>query len=196
MNYEMSGAKTKGMFGDKAQVFLFTSLVVMLDQVTKYLATAFIPESTIAVNGAIPVIPEVFNLVLTFNKGAAFGIFGQIANDTYRHLVLGAAILCALGSLWFFLREFGRTFLGRLALALILGGAIGNVIDRVRVGAVIDFLDFYRGSYHWPAFNIADSCICVGVGLVIFFHPSQKQDQKRGVEHNQGGADSNAEIGS
>ena len=177
--------------GARWQLLLFTSMVIVADQLTKYLALSLIPSSDSSVNGAIPVIPGVFNLVLAFNKGAAFGIFGQIANDTYRHLVLGAAILCALGALWFFLREFERSFLGRLALALILGGAIGNVIDRVRVGAVIDFLDFYWQSYHWPAFNIADSCICIGVGLVIFFHPSQRQSVESGeiVSGKQSGAE-------
>lgn len=190
MNHKIRGGNISRIFGDKAQVLLFSSLVIVLDQLSKYLAITFIPLNSTAVNGAIPVIPDVFNLVLAFNKGAAFGIFGQIENDTYRHLVLGAAILCALGSLWFFLREFGRTAIGRFALALILGGAIGNVIDRVRVGAVIDFLDFYWGNYHWPAFNIADSCICVGVGIVIFFHPSRRQDEKLGAEYDQGGAKS------
>ena len=136
--------------------------VVALDQVTKQLAlTSFQP-------GEIrQVVDGIFNLTLSFNRGAAFGLWSGLESG-WRELVLASTIILALGVVGFLLtRPYYGSRVAQGALAAILGGAIGNVIDRVAYGADIDFLDFYLGSYHWPAFNIADSAICIGVGLLL-----------------------------
>ena len=114
-----------------------------------------------------PVIDGLFNLTLSFNRGAAFGLWTGLSSG-WREVVLASTILLALGVVGFLLtRPYYQSKLAQLALSAILGGAVGNVIDRFMYGAVVDFLDFYVGSYHWPAFNIADSAICVGVGLLL-----------------------------
>ena len=113
------------------------------------------------------VIPGFFNIVHSENPGVAFGIFADNTSHSRTLLLVGlsvVAILILAGMLWKIDRQDNLTATG---LALIFGGAIGNVYDRVRVGAVIDFLDFYAGSYHWYTFNLADSAICVGAGLLI-----------------------------
>ena len=114
------------------------------------------------------VIPGFFNLTYLTNNGAAFSILaGQPA--LWRQAFFIGAALVALVLLVIARRSYGRQSTWyNLALALIAGGAIGNLIDRVRLGHVIDFLDFYLGSSHWPAFNIADSAITVGVLLFVF----------------------------
>jgi signal peptidase II len=115
-----------------------------------------------------PVIDGLFNLTLTFNKGAAFGLWSGLSSGM-REAVLGLTILLALGVVAFLMtRSYYQSFIAQAALAGILGGAVGNVIDRFRFGAVVDFLDWYVGTAHWPAFNIADSAICVGVALLLF----------------------------
>lgn len=143
-------------------VLIVAGGVVALDQITKKMAlSAFAP-------GEIqPVIDGIFNLTLSFNRGAAFGLWAGLEAG-WREAVLGGTILLALGVVSFLLtRPYYQAKLAQGALAAILGGAIGNVIDRFVYGAVVDFLDFYLGSYHWPAFNIADSAICIGVGLLL-----------------------------
>jgi signal peptidase II len=85
-------------------------------------------------------------------------------------------------------RSYYQTVLAQTSLAAVLGGAIGNVIDRVKFGAVVDFLDFYVGSYHWPAFNVADSAICVGVALLILLPtaPQKQGESNTPLEEGQG----------
>ena len=105
-----------------------------------------------------------FNLVLTWNRGMSFGLFnsGTMLNAVV-FTVLAAAIVAAL-VVW--LRRVRDSWLG-LAIGLVIGGAIGNVIDRVARGAVVDFLDFHLAGWHWFAFNVADAAICIGVGLML-----------------------------
>jgi len=113
------------------------------------------------------IIPDLFNLTYLTNNGAAFSMLaGQPA--LWRQVFFIAAACVALVFIWIAQKSFGRrSRLYSVALALIAGGAIGNLIDRIRLGFVVDFLDFYLGRYHWPAFNIADSAITVGVTLFI-----------------------------
>jgi signal peptidase II len=145
-----------------ALVLLIATTVVALDQFTKRLALASFQPGEVR-----QIIAGFFNLTLSFNRGAAFGLWSSLQSG-WREVVLGGTILLALGVVGFLLtRPYYRSYAAQIALAAILGGAIGNVIDRFIFGAVIDFLDFYVGSYHWPAFNIADSAICVGVGLLL-----------------------------
>ena len=134
-------------------------LVMVLDQVSKWVITAIVmvpPRS-------IPVFPS-FNLTLVFNPGVSFGQMGWLGPWA----LSGLAIAISAG-LAFWLRKAETTLLAT-ALGIVIGGAIGNVIDRMRFGAVVDFLDFYIPGTdwpHWPAFNVADSAIVVGVGLII-----------------------------
>lgn len=137
-------------------------IVLVGDQVTKYLALQHLSESKL-----IQVIPGVFNLTLVFNRGAAFGMFGNLP-DTLRRVVLVLVSAIALVVVFRFMcKEAKHDRYAQLALVAILSGAIGNIIDRVRFDAVVDFLDFYYGTYHWPAFNIADSAISLGVFVLV-----------------------------
>ena len=131
--------------------------MVLIDQVSKRLAIAHIPPHQI-----LTVIPGFFNIMLVENRGMAFGIFNQTHSGVSYFFLLAttiAAIVVIL--LFFFLVKKSQLWLS-IGLALILGGAIGNLIDRVHLGYVIDFLDFYLSGYHWPAFNMADSAVTVG----------------------------------
>ena len=141
--------------------------MAVLDQLTKYLAMQAIPLWT-----ARPVIDGFFNLVHVRNRGAAFGFLNNSDTDWQFWFFAGVTLLAVGVLLW-----MARTappphkFKARLffiSLGLILGGAVGNFIDRCRFRHVIDFLDFYIGNWHWPAFNVADIGITVGVLLLIF----------------------------
>ena len=136
------------------------SLVILVaDQVTKWVAT----DTLLSVPGRkIMVIDRFFYLTLVYNRGAAFGIFPR---QNILFIVLSLVTISVL--LIFYRHLFAGSSLARIAGGLILGGAVGNLIDRFRFDYVVDFLDFQFGSYHWPAFNIADSAICVGVTLLI-----------------------------
>jgi len=128
--------------------------------------------ATIPARGPIVIIPGFFNLTLGFNPGAIFGTLGG-ASPQVRNLVFGLAGIAALGFFgWEFLRE-GVGRLQRVALGLILGGALGNGLDRIRHGSVVDFLDFVFWGWHYWTFNLADSCIVCGallLGLGILFN--------------------------
>jgi signal peptidase II len=106
-----------------------------------------------------------FNLVLTWNNGISFGLFNN--NGDYNALILSILALAIVIFLHFWLIKAETNYIA-IGLGLIIGGALGNVIDRLIHGAVIDFLDFYISSFHWPAFNVADSCITIGAVILIF----------------------------
>jgi signal peptidase II len=105
-----------------------------------------------------------FNIVLIHNRGMSFGLFNSGAGLNALLFSLVAAAIVTVLIYW--LSRVDSSLLA-VAIGLIIGGAIGNVIDRVRLGAVVDFLDFHVGSWHWPAFNVADSAICVGVAVML-----------------------------
>ncbi len=116
----------------------------------------------------IPIIDGFFNLTYVRNTGAAFGIFAGSA-EIFRRPFLILVSIIAIGFIFVMLKRLPEKGTGLItALAFILGGAAGNLIDRIVYGEVIDFLDFYWGSYHWPAFNLADSFITVGVAITLF----------------------------
>ena len=148
-------------------------LAVVLDQLSKLMILA-----ALQVGEVLEIIPGFFNLTLHFNKGAAFGLFAGL-EDGFRQLVLGGfSKIAILMLLVFLVYEFHESKRGQFCIGLILGGALGNIIDRVYRGEVVDFLDFYIVNYHWPAFNIADSCICIGVFTLILFE-SRGADKKQ-----------------
>jgi len=137
--------------------------IVGLDQLTKAMVLDSFTPGEIR-----EVVPGFFNLTLHFNPGVAFGMFADL-EDSLRVLVLTVTTVLALALVFYFLvTEYRYDRGGQFALALVLGGAMGNIIDRIRIGEVVDFLDFYIGTVHWPAFNVADSAICVGVTILIF----------------------------
>jgi signal peptidase II len=134
-------------------------VVIAADQASK-----FVIEKTFNFGDVRPVT-GFFNLVLTYNKGAAFSLLATASG--WQHTFLVAVGVGASLFILYLLARHGTQKLFSLALALILGGAIGNVIDRLIYGHVIDFLDFHWRGWHWPAFNIADSAIVCGAGLLI-----------------------------
>jgi len=137
-------------------------VIVALDQVTKQMVRA-----GIALHDSIEVIPGLLNLVHVRNTGAAFG-FLNLADIAYKRVLMTGMALAALAAVGWFASQVGpRAVLARCGLALIVGGAVGNLIDRALVGHVVDFVDVYWGSVHFWAFNVADSAITVGAGLLI-----------------------------
>jgi signal peptidase II len=134
-------------------------IVVVLDQITKYLI-----EARLRMFEVITVVPGFFNLTRVRNKGAAFSIFST-APDSFRSIFFAAVTLIAVVVIVLLIRKAqGR--LQVLAFSLIMGGALGNVIDRLHFGEVVDFIQWYYRSYYWPSFNVADSAISVGVALL------------------------------
>lgn len=141
--------------------YLWLSLLALiLDQVSKLTIDANMP-----LYQSIPLLPS-FNLTYVHNTGAAFS-FLSTAGGWQRWFFAGLALVVSIGITVWLTRLQKQECLLAVALSLILGGAIGNLIDRVAYGYVIDFLDVYYGSWHWPAFNIADAAITVGVGLML-----------------------------
>jgi signal peptidase II len=149
----------------KYRKLLWISLsVVVLDQITKAVVL-----STMRLYESIPVIPGLFNLTHIHNPGGAFGFMAR-QSETVRTLLFVVAALAALVLIFFFYRRVPASHpLLASGLALVFGGAIGNLIDRIRFGSVVDFLDFYLGEMHWPAFNVADSAVTVGM-LIFVYH--------------------------
>ena len=149
--------------------FIVAAGIVAADQGAKWIILAsFRPHEPLAVTGF-------FNLVLVFNKGAAFSFLADAGGWQMPLLVcfaLGAAIIVSV-----LLARSPERRMFCAGLALILGGAVGNVIDRLRFGYVVDFLDLHAGAWHWPAFNVADSAITVGAALLIlegFMHHERR----------------------
>jgi len=156
-------------------LLIFCFGILLLDQWTKYVV-----QQKLALYQKVEVIPGFFNLVQVRNTGGAFGIFGGEKGGLGSILFVVVSLI-AIGSILFFfikLREDEENL--ALSFSLVLSGAIGNLIDRLRYGEVIDFLDFYLSSTHWPAFNVADSAICIGIGLMAFELWTQDRRKKRG----------------
>ena len=146
----------------KLIVVFFALLVLAADQLTKTMVMQFIRPGQI-----ITVIPKFLNLTLTFNRGAAFGLLADAPDGMRQVLIAVTTALALLIVVWLLVRDYREHAGAQFALAIVIGGAIGNVIDRVRLGHVIDFVDAYYGYRHWPAFNLADSAICIGVALLF-----------------------------
>jgi len=146
--------------------------ILLLDQWTKNVV-----QEKLFLHQSIGVIPGFFNLVHVRNTGGAFGIFGGERGGLGSLLFVVVSLIAVGAILVFFIKAKEDEKTLSLSLSLVLSGAIGNLIDRFRYGEVVDFLDFYFLSYHWPAFNIADSAICIGIGLMAF--ELLRQDKKR-----------------
>ena len=147
--------------------FVISLIVIALDFSTKDAILNILTEGT-----SVEITPF-FNLVYVFNPGVSFSMFSDVGPVILTVLSL---FICAW-IVYFIVKE--KDGFSRSCLALMLGGAIGNVIDRLRFGAVVDFLDFHAFGYHWPAFNIADSAICIGVMLLIYQMTFVKKEEKK-----------------
>lgn len=148
-----------------------TAAVILLDLWTKALVL-----SRINLYEAIPVVPGFFQLVHVRNTGAAFGIGANASNKIVPLLLNFGAIAVFCVVVVYALRSAVSDRMLQSGLHLILGGAIGNLIDRFRFGYVVDFLDVYVGRHHWPAFNVADAAICIGIGLLFLDMRKKPED--------------------
>ena len=145
------------------RLILVSGCVILADQITKYII-----KINVALYDNIIVIEKFFNITHILNPGGAFGFFASQSPEIRKFIFLFVSSVVALFVLWFYKRCAEDFIFLSYGLALVFGGAIGNLIDRFRYGKVVDFLDFYMGSAHWPAFNIADSAISIGMGILIY----------------------------
>jgi signal peptidase II len=153
--------------------YLLISLAVLfLDQWTKGLITR-----TFDVHQSSTVVANFFDITYVRNSGAAFGLFASVDSSLKAVILNTVAVLVFLVVSGYALRTSHRSVRLQTGFALILGGAVGNLLDRVRFGYVVDFLDFSIAAHHWPAFNVADSAICVGVGLLFLDMLKSEEDQ-------------------
>ncbi len=147
----------------KKSYIVLALLTVILDQATKYLVNNFIsPFSTIEI---LPFL----NLVNVRNTGSAFGMFRGLGNNIF--------IIISLAAIAFIFYMLIKGSEDRFSLSLILGGATGNLLDRVFRGSVVDFIDVFAGRLHWPSFNVADSALTIGIGIIFIklFSPDKRQ---------------------
>jgi signal peptidase II len=159
-----------------AGLALLSLFIIVLDQWTK----VHVME-TMRLHESLPVIPNLFSITYIRNPGAAFGFLSS-SSSSFRFVFFGLTSIFALGLLGTILvRMPAQEWMGQISVAGILGGAIGNLLDRLRYGEVIDFLDFYVNGYHWPAFNVADSAITVGVCFLILHFAFEKHKEAEPV---------------
>jgi signal peptidase II len=154
----------------KLRYLLVSVGVIVLDQWTKWLVELHLPHHT-----AETVIPGLLNLTHVRNTGVAFGLVASDGGSGWLLTVLGLGALAAVALYFWFAPSRDRWLL--VALALVVGGAVGNLIDRVTSGAVTDFIDVYVGLHHWPSFNVADSAISIGIVLMAVdsFRPHHRE---------------------
>jgi signal peptidase II len=138
--------------------------VLVLDQITKALVLKHLP-----LGGRLPVIPGFFDITHVQNPGGAFGFLAAMSAEVRSLLFVAVSLLAAGLIVYFYWHTPPRQRVLAFGLALVFGGAVGNLLDRVRFGIVVDFLDVYIDNLHWPAFNVADSAITVGVFIFAFY---------------------------
>jgi len=147
----------------RLKAYASAAAVFLLDRASKWLI-----DTRVSFLDSLPVIPGFFDIVHTENRGAAFSLFNDSTSEwrTFLLVLFSIAAVIVVGGFIFRRAErLDRTSLA--GFALILGGAAGNLFDRMVWGKVTDFLDFYLGGYHWPAFNVADSAVVIGSGLLL-----------------------------
>ena len=162
--------------GRRTFAFVLAFGVFALDRWSKWMV-----DKNIGGSDSRTVIPGFFNIVRSQNPGVAFGMFAETTSHSRTPVLVGLSVVAVLvlaAMLWRIDRLDAPSAAG---LALIFGGAVGNFFDRIRVGSVTDFLDFYTGTYHWYTFNVADASICTGAGLLILsmFLAQRTAPQKR-----------------
>jgi signal peptidase II len=155
------------------RVFVLTAAIsLLLDQLSKIYI-----DRTFELFQSLPVIENFFHITYLRNPGAAFGILAD--NSIRLPFFISISVIASLGILWYLRRVRADDRWQQLALGLIFSGALGNLIDRVRLGEVIDFLDVHWYRHHWPAFNLADSGICVGVGIILLCSLRDERQRKK-----------------
>ena len=149
--------------GNYKRLIIVAGGIVLLDQITKLLVLQSVPLFE-----SLAVIPGFFNLTHIHNPGGAFGFLAD-QQSAWRHILFLSASTAAVGVIVYFYKNTPTTQpMLATGFALVCGGAIGNMIDRLRFGRVVDFLDFFVGSWHWPAFNVADSAVSAGIAIFIY----------------------------
>jgi len=180
----------------KLQYAYLSLAVVVLDQWTKWLIEVHLPRTA-----SQPVIGGFLNLTHVQNTGVAFGLFAQHGADGGSWLLVALGVIALVAVMVYFRYAPARNRLLLSSLALIVGGAVGNLIDRLASGGVTDFIDVYVGSHHWPAFNVADSAITVGICLMLldsFFAQPRLEEPADDVEdptHRAGTAEATGSTG-
>jgi signal peptidase II len=160
----------------RAQWLWLVLLVLAADQASKYLIESVIRQDSIRV-----LIPGLLNLVHTHNPGVAFGLFADSQSPWVASLLVLFSAMVMIFLIWLLAAGHAGARLAQTGMALILGGAAGNVLDRLVHHSVTDFIDFHVAGYHWPAFNVADSAIVIGAGFVLielfrdWRHPSEER---------------------
>lgn len=145
--------------------------IVALDQLTKALIT-----SSLNVGQSVPLIPGFLHFTLVRNTGMAFGLLSG-SDIPFKAVVVTLLSVAAMAAVTYYaLKSPQAERVTRIGLTFVLGGALGNIIDRVRLGYVVDFIDVFYRDTHWPAFNVADTCICVGVGLLLLDSLRRRED--------------------
>ncbi len=163
MNLNILPGYSRSMaIGKVVKLLMVSGTLIVLDQLSKMAILRTMP-----LYETIPVIPGFFNITHIHNPGGAFGFMASQGPEVRSFLFLAMSTLAAVVILFFYLRTPAAYSWLSTALLMIFGGAIGNMIDRYRFGEVVDFLDFYAGGYHWPAFNVADSAISVGMAILV-----------------------------
>lgn len=145
------------------QLFLISNLLIILDQYTKMWVATHIPQGHF-----ILAVKNFLAITHVRNPGVAFGLFAEGPSNLKTYILVGFSVVAIIAILVFYHQNPRDNLMVRFALILIFSGAIGNLIDRVLYHEVIDFIDIYFGNFHWPAFNIADSCITIGVIMMFF----------------------------
>ncbi len=138
-------------------------LLLLSDQLTKWVAL-----ERLELGQPVEIIPGFFNMTLVFNPGIAFGLLSGLPEGTRQLVLVCVSVFAMCVVIGLAQTEARHDNPSRLAIVMILGGAIGNFIDRLRLHYVVDFFDFHLAGYHWPAFNIADSAICLGVTVLLY----------------------------
>ncbi len=160
--------------------FIAIIVIIVLDQYTKYLVTDVFKFE---LGESVPVINGLFNFTYVRNPGAAFGFLANADDSIRMFLFLLIPVLACVWLTWLLSRSVGKNRLLSIAYTMIFAGAVGNLIDRFRLDYVVDFLDFYLGDSHFPAFNVADSAISIAGALVIidlFLQMKKKEDKLEG----------------
>ncbi len=159
----VAGTSPAAERGAKRSRYLVLSLfVLVLDQWSKWLV-----EVKLLDHGSLEVIPNLLNLIHVSNTGVAFGLFAAHGDATGTWILTGLGLAALLFVGYYFQAVPLRDRPLLVALALVLGGAVGNLLDRALSGGVTDFIDFYVGTYHWHTFNVADSAITIGIALMV-----------------------------
>lgn len=157
-----------------SKLFVIAALVLALDQSTKLLVESWYFKGNI-----LPLeVASFLDIVFVVNKGISFGVFNEIS---YAQQLFSALNLIICAIIWFFISK-EPIFFRKLLLTTVIAGAIGNIVDRIRIGGVIDFLDFHYQSWHYPAFNIADSAIVIGLVLYVFLPQQEVMNQSRNAQ--------------